>query len=300
MKRKKSLTVLAIFILSLFLICGCGENAADSPNSSATGAASIALLVSSDQLNSDQTGATTVTLTALVQDRGNRTLKDQTVFFSADTGSLVVASETTDASGKAQATLSTGGDPTNRTITVTATTGNVSATKTVNATGTTLSVSGLSSLSLGDSTTLTIFLKDSAGAGVAGKTVAVSSSKGNTLRAASYVTNSSGQITVTVTATAIGADMITASAIGATKSYSLNVSSAILAINPPTVGQLVNINTGQPVTATYTNNGSPVVGATVNFSTTRGVLDAVSAVTGAAGTATVNVRIPARPCRRPI
>jgi hypothetical protein len=133
------------------------------------------------------------------------------------------------------------------------------------------------------------FLKNSAGTGIPGKTVAVSSANGNTLSAASYVTNNSGQITVTVRATAGGADTITAAAIGATKTYSLNVSSAILTITPPTSGQEVNINTWQPVTATYTNAGSPVVGATVNFSTTRGTLDAVSAVTGAAGTATANV-----------
>lgn len=280
--------LLMFCLLLMACLTGCGENSSDGPATTPTAAAKMALLVSNSQLNSD--GATTVALTANVKDGGNRALKDQDVVFSADTGVLVVTSATTDANGNATATLGTPDDPTNRTITVTAVTGNISATNTVNVTGTTISISGLQSLSFGHSTDLTIFLKNSAGMGIVGKTLSVTSANGNTLTAASYVTNASGQITVRVTATAGGADTITASAIGATKTYSLNVSSAILTINSPTPSQQVNINTWQPVTATYTNAGVPVVGATVNFTTTRGTLDASSAVTNAAGTATVNVR----------
>ncbi len=130
-------------------------------------AASITLLVSSPQLNSDE--ATTMAVTAIVKDSRNRTLKDQSVSFSADSGSLVVTRETTDANGNAAATLATGGDPTNRTITLSVATDSINATNTVKVvTGTTLSISGAASLSFGDTMPLTIFLKDSAGAGDSG------------------------------------------------------------------------------------------------------------------------------------
>ena len=289
-------SLLVMFCLLLMLgLSGCGENASDPPKAaggaapvSSTAPASMVLLASSPQLDSD--GATTVTLTANVKDVGNRALKDQDVVFSTNSGVLVVTNAKTDANGNATATLGTGGDPTNRTITVTAATGSIAATNTVNVTGTTISISGQQSMSFGDTKDLTIFLKNSAGTGIAGKTIAVASANGNTLAAATYVTNASGQITVTVTATVGGADTITASAIGATKTFTLDVSAAILRINPPAAGQQININTWQAVTATYTNLGAPVVNATVAFTTTRGTLDAASAVTNGAGVATVNVR----------
>ncbi|MBU4074828.1 MAG: Ig-like domain-containing protein, partial [Proteobacteria bacterium] len=79
---------------------------------------SINLLVSNPQLNSD--GVSSVTLTALVKDSGNRAMAEQTVTFTADSGILTIDSPVTSASGQATATLGTGGDQKNRTITVTA------------------------------------------------------------------------------------------------------------------------------------------------------------------------------------
>jgi fibronectin type 3 domain-containing protein len=292
MKRKKPLTILAILILSLFFIAGCGENAGDGTpsggGSTATSAASITLLVSSPQLNSD--GATTVNLTALVKDSGNRALSGQSVSFSANSGSLVVTSGTTDVNGNATATLGTGGDPSNRTITVTAATGSISATNTVGVTGTTLAISGLSSLSFGASTPLTVTLTGSSGTGISGKTVTLTSLNGNTLAAATYTTDGSGQISVTVTAAVGGVDTITASAIGATKTFTLTVNPSILTITAPTSGQLITISpTVQNLTARYTVGGVPVAdGTTITFATTLGLLSAATATT-TGGNATVTV-----------
>jgi hypothetical protein len=286
-------------------LSGCGENASDPPKpagggapASSTAPASMVLLAGSPQLDSD--GATTVTLTANVKDVGNRALKDQDVVFSTNSGVLVVTNAKTDANGNATATLGTGGDPTNRTITVTATTGGLTVTNTVNVTGTTISISGQQSMSFGDTKDLTIFLKNSNGTGIAGKTIAVTSANGNTLAAATYVTNANGQITVRATIDKpAGNDTITAAAIGAIKTFGLTVSNAILKIRTPDlspggdpskdVGK-IDINTWQVVMATYTNAGVPVIGATVQFTTTRGTLDAANAVTDNAGVATVNVR----------
>lgn len=306
--RKISGSLTRIYLVPLLLLvlalggCGAGGGTGEAGTGGTPGGgggetgaspASIDLLVSSPQLPSD--GATPVTLTAVVKDSSNRALEGQTVSFSADSGLVIVTSGTTDANGTATATLGTGGNPTNRLINLTATTGSVSATNAVTVTGTTLSISGLASLSFGDSTPLTISLKDSAGNAISiinGQpvTITVTSLNGNTLSAGPYRTDGSGQATVNVTATVAGIDTITASAIGATTTFSLNVNASILIMNPPTSGQLVNINTWQPVTVTYTSAGNPVNGAAVNFSTTRGALDASSGVTAGTGTATVNVR----------
>jgi hypothetical protein len=143
---------------------------------------------------------------------------------------------------------------------------------------------------------LTIFLKDSAGAGIAGRTVTVTSSKGNTLSTATSVTNASGQVIVNVTATAGGADKITASAIGATKEFDLTVNTAILTFitpNPAAVTE-IPIETNRSVTVEYVSGTTPQAGVTINFFTTRGgfmpgSLSNTTAVTGADGRATVTV-----------
>ena len=249
----------------------------------------VVLMVSNPQLNSD--GASTVTLTALVRDSSNVAQSGKTVSFSATSGALTVISGITDANGQATATLGTGFDPTNRTITVTATSGTVSATNTVDVVNTAIDISGLSSISFSDTTALTMTLKNSAGTGISGKTITVTSQKGNTLTAATYTTNGSGQIAVNVTGNAAGGgtDTITASAIGATKTFSLTVNPSILTVTTPSTAQEISINTAQAVTARYTVGGVAVVGATVVFAATRGTLSSNTATTNASGDATVTV-----------
>ncbi|MDQ5984693.1 MAG: hypothetical protein CSYNP_00389 [Syntrophus sp. SKADARSKE-3] len=203
MKRVMKIVPLGIIsvVLITFLVSGCGSGGPSAPSApvqAALGSGPVVLMSSSPQLNSD--GATTVTLTALVRDSSNRAMANQTVAFSASSGNLVVTSSTTDTNGQATATLGTGFDPTNRDISVSATSGSYSAATIVSVVNTNIDISGLSSLSLNDSVPLIITLKDSSGKGIAGKTVTVTSRYGNPLSASSFVTNSSGQITVNVTA----------------------------------------------------------------------------------------------------
>jgi fibronectin type 3 domain-containing protein len=291
-KKRSSVMLVTIGMLGMILFNGCGAGTSGdvpAPPPGQTVAASIDLSVSTPQLNSD--GATTVTLTAIVKDSSNRALSEKEVSFSADSGVLAVTSGKTGTDGTATATLGTGGNPSNRPIHLTAATGSVSAANTVTVTGTTLSISGATSLSLGASTPLTISLKNSAGAGITGRTVTVTSAKGNTLSASSLVTDLTGQVSVNVTATAGGADKITASAIGATKAFDLTVNTAILTfINPPPPAVAeVSIGTNQPVTVEYISGTTPQAGVTVNFVATRGALSSSAAVTGADGRATVTV-----------
>ncbi len=268
-------------------VCGTTD-APPAPNS-------VDLLVSSPQLNSD--GASPVTLTALVKDSQNRALSGQTVDFSATSGMLTDLKSVTDANGMATAKLGAGGDPTYRTIALTALTGGKTATNAVAVTGTNISIDPPAfSLPFNDAAgkQLTISLKDSAGGAIAGKTVSVASSTGKStfIPASTYVTDNSGQIKVTVkNATDTTSDTITASAIGVSSQATLTINNAKLTVktDTPKTDAEVPIKTAQPFTVTYTENGTAVNGKTVYFTATRGTLTASSSVTNASGEATVNV-----------
>jgi len=294
--------VLIVAFLVLLFGCSTGgltEAPAESSGGGTTGGtatpASIDLLVSSPQLSSDMVSAPTVTLTAIVKDSGNRAIQDQAVTFSADSGVIGDIGATTDTNGMVTAKLGAGGDPTYRTITVSAAAGSLSATNSVVVTGTQITIdpssfSMLSNDPLGKQ--LTISLKDSAGKGIDGKTVTLTSASGeSTFAASTYVTDNSGQITVTVkhAGDTVG-DTIAASAIGVSAQAALTINTAKLAINAPAANAQVAINTSQPFTVTYTKNDIPVAGQTIYFTTTRGSLTPpFSGVTAADGSATVNV-----------
>jgi hypothetical protein len=86
---------------------------------SSSAVAAVTLTTSASTILSD--GSTTATITALVRDASNNLVPNIPVVFSASSGGIApVGSSTTDASGAATAVLSTAGDPTIRTITVTA------------------------------------------------------------------------------------------------------------------------------------------------------------------------------------
>jgi Bacterial Ig-like domain (group 1) len=276
----------------------------------------IDLLVSSPQLDSDDSKS--VTLTALVRDAINNVLSGIPVSFSApppNSASIQVTSGTTGAPGTATALLTAGGDPSNRTITVMATTGNLSSSQQVQVTGTTLTISGASALVLRGTTQLSLLLRDSGGKGIQNKQVTLSSTLGNTLSATTVTTDSTGQATVTVTATVPGTDTIQALALGATGTATLSVSAANFAFRAPLPDAEVPLNTPHPVTVHWEESGLPVPdGRTVNFFTTRGTLSAPSAMTGQdpneprgsgnatvtissnqAGTAIINANVPGGP-----
>jgi len=304
MGQRKAL-LLWLFLCSFipFMMSGCGTGEGAATTTPGTGGtvvippAAIQLLVDSPQLNSD--GVLTVTLTAQVTDANNNALSGQAVTFSTTPsgalgGILAVTSGTTNASGIASATLGTGGDKTNRTISVTAATGSFTDAVTVTVVGTTLSVSGQSSLVFGAHTLLTIFLKDSSGAGIANQTITVTSASGNTLSSSTVTTGANGQATVTVTASVPGDDTITVAALNASATHVLAVSNTTFAFTAPASGADVNIGVAQPVTVHYAIGGVNQPGVPVSFTTTRGAITggdvtATSDNTDAGGNATVNV-----------
>lgn len=132
---------------SIFMLAACGSGGSDhTPTAggpgpgaiigggSTTGSASvITLTTSASSIPSDGTG--TADITAIVRDANNNLLKDIPVAFTASSGGIAGSPTTTDENGQATVTLSTAGDPSLRTITVTGSTGSLSAKVTVQVVG---------------------------------------------------------------------------------------------------------------------------------------------------------------------
>lgn len=197
----------------------------------------IVLTTDSGTLQSSGTAGTEVTVTAVVRDASNSVLPNVPVTLSSDSGSLTNTSRTTDANGKITEKLSTGGDPTSRTIKLTASVPNApAATAVVNVVGTKLTINASSTLSLGASADINVTLVDSAGNALFGKAVAFSTSNAsNSLSVkggGAAVTNAAGQLILTYQANAGGSDAVTVKSTGesATAPVSVNASSFALAV----------------------------------------------------------------------
>jgi Bacterial Ig-like domain (group 1) len=229
------------------------------------------------------------TITALVRDASNNFLPNINVIFTADSGGVAVTQGTTDSTGAAKAVLSTPNDPSNRNITVTATVGSTSKTIVIPVVGTTLSVTGPQSLVLGSSGTYSIALTDSAGTGIPGTAVTVTSTVG-TVSAATVTTDATGHGTFQVTGATAGNDNVTVSALGITSQQAVGVSGQNFVFSTPADGTSVNLGTAQTLTVHWTSNGAVQTGQAVNFAATRGTLSAATAVTDGAGNATVTIQ----------
>lgn len=298
LRNAKSLTpfLMIFIILNLFAFIGCGgsidktttpSDSSTTPVTPSTPAARLDLLVSSPQTGSD--GSSAVTITAVVKSSSNVALKDKTVSFSSNSGTLVINSNTTDQNGIATATLSAAGDKTNRIITVSAQSDSILSTTTIEVLGTTVAISGVNSLVSGSNTTYTIFLKDSLGVAIANQNVNLTSSLGNSFSVNPVKTDSKGQAQVTYTATHGGPETITASALGATSTLLVTISTTDFTFTSPASGAEINIGVNQPlVTVHYAIGGASQVGTVINFATTRGTITATG-TTDAGGNASATL-----------
>lgn len=249
----------------------------------------LALLASSLQLPSNADSPTNgVILTAVVKDADNVVVPGVAVSFStADSAELTVASAAqTDASGRVQATLSTGGDPENRSITVrarvsTGTGSTLTRSLVINVVGTRLTISGPTATQINTPTDYTAVLLDAADVGIPGVTVNVDTQTGNTITpgAGGFVTNAAGIVSFTLSATRANTSL-NASALGLTTSQNVAVSTDDFSFTAPNDGQEVNIGTVRTITTRWFRGNAPVPnGTVVNFTVTRGTLSAASATT---------------------
>jgi hypothetical protein len=305
--RFHSFVPVVFALLIAFMLIGCGggdgddvftlpgtENGGQPGNGDEPVAQvqSVGLLSSSPQLSS--VGIPPATLTAFVRDANNALVPNTPVTFSADNdGTLKVIRSVTDESGTAQAELTTLGNKANRVITATATARGKSASVDVRVVGTSIAIGGSTSGLIGDEVVLTLTLRDSAGNPIAGEQLAVEFSGGNILTDANPITGANGQATVTLGLAAGGAHVVRVTGYGASATLTLTVSPDSLVFlvpePPPAARTEIALNTTQPVTVQLDVAGTPVSGAELNFSATRGVLSSTSATTNAEGRATIDV-----------
>ncbi|MCA1798109.1 MAG: Ig-like domain-containing protein [Xanthomonadaceae bacterium] len=251
---------------------------------------SILLLVDPPVLASAAIGNDAgVTVTAIARDANNVVIPETSLTFSADSGALAVADPITDANGRARAILTTGGDPRNRTITVSAASGTITTSITIDVVGTQLLVAGPPSIESGETETFTVTLRDSSGVGLRDVTVDATSANGNVITPASAVTNVDGVTTFQVSGNAGGADTLTFTGMEMSTARPVLVSPYGFVFIQPAEGAEVNLGDVVTVEVELRQDGNPLDGETVQFSATRGTLSANSQVTAGGGRATVTL-----------
>lgn len=306
--------------LAMAILSSCGGPGAGANGSGSVAslkAAALSLVTSETALGSD--GRTSATLTAIVKTDQNVALPGEAVVFSTnDVGAnLQVNNNVTDETGKATAVLSIS-DKSVRTILVTARSGTVSQSIAIPVVGTSISISGSNTIVFDSPTQFSVSVRDSGGNPVIGVPVTVSSAQGNDVVPAITTTDAQGQTSFDVIGRVQGNDTVTASAQGVSEAVNLTVSGTQLSFvnrcdttagqvstpqNPcantgdpqspsPGGGPATNdlpVNTAATLRVILIDNGSPVNGAIVNFSATRGTLSAANATTNADGLAVVNI-----------
>jgi hypothetical protein len=256
---------------------------------------SLTIQTSLPQIPSDSSKSATISV--LVRNASNNFVTGVPVTFAATSGGLTVTQGTTDATGTATASLSAAGDPTNRSITVTATVGPSTAKIIIPVVGTTLTLTGPSSLVLGASGAYNVTLADFGKNPITATTVTLASS-GNTLPA-SVTTDSSGAGSFTLKAGRAGTDTVTATALGQSASQTLTVSNQSFAFTTPAANALIPLPTpptmGTPtqnvvtVTVNWSSGGVPQANKQVTFASSRGQIAVPAATTDASGNASVTI-----------
>ena len=267
-----------------------GDNGSGTPTTPGVTVGSIQLITSTPSIGSS--GQDKAQITALVRDQNGILTPGLDVAFNAsNNGSLTVTTQTTTDAGQASAELSTQGDARNRTISVTASTGGVSNSVNIAVTGTSISLTGPSAISNGANASYEARLLDSSGQGIGNTTVSVSSQK-NTVSSPTLTTDASGRVQFQLTASSGGSDTVVVSAYEGESRVSaqidINVSADSFSFGSLADNE-VEIDTPQALSVTWTQNGAPVVGQTVRFSSTRGTLSNSSVTTNAQGTAQVSI-----------
>ena len=241
--------------------------------------ASVSLVFSSNELPSAGAAGSEVTVTALVKTAENTAVAGAKVEFSADSGLLAAAGSVTDASGKATATLGTGGSKLNRPIKVSAKVGSQAASGVVTVTGTRLTFSGPAFLTLGSTADLVATLVDSADRPIAGATLVASTVIGNGVQVAAKPSDSRGQVAVQFSASKRGTEQLTLSALGATTTRSILVGGSDVTLTPSVAvdtggGELlseISVGACAPVGGSYLIGGSGQSGS-VTLNASRGQL----------------------------
>ena len=258
--------------------------------------------ITTDSYTLTTNGLDTATITVVTRDSNNAAVGNVVVNLSTTAGFLSSSQVTTDTSGTATTTFSSGPEKTNQVASITATSGGLTKTLPITLSGTTLTLTSTKTSLLagaGDNTSLTVKALDANSNPIPNADITLSSSLGNnitsgttTASSITVTTNSSGTATATLTAlNTPGTDIITASGLGTQKTLSVNVTNAQFGFTSPAQNSTLSVGTSTNLEVTWTDAaGAPVVGQTLTFSATNGTFGgsaSTSAVTDASGKATV-------------
>ena len=251
--------------------------------------ASLELYANSIQLASS--GSDEVELIALIKNEQSVLMEGIEVSFSAASGDgveLQLTQPETAADGTARAILTSQNNASNRTVTITAGAGGLTQTVEITIAGTEVTINGASSVILNDSVDYTIRVQDSDGTSILNQNVTLSAVNG-TLSSTTVNTGANGQATVSYTASTSGEDTITATALNAETSFTVQVQQdEFNFFNLPT--EEVPLGQTQTITVQWRQDNAPVVGQNVTFSASRGVIAGNATVaTDANGQASIDI-----------
>jgi len=293
-----------LLALSIALLTGCGGGgtAGTTAATTTTTVNAVALGTSTTSIKTDNSDS--ATLTATVTDASNGVLSGVAVTFAATSGNLSATTVTSDSTGKATVTLSSGAaDFSNRTATVTATAGGKTASIPVLINGSTLTLSASAGSAQVGTGTITLFAtaKDAGGIGKNGQTIRFSigatSTGAATLSATTLTTGVTGTTSnVTLTPTSAGTVVVTAEwldlsgavSVAATQNITMTAAAGIaFAITTPAtdpVSLATAATQALTVTVPATINGTAV--ASVRISSTSGTWTGAAPVAGPAASIT--------------
>lgn len=249
--------------------------------------ASLEFFASSIQLASS--GSDQIELIAVVKNEQNILLEGVPVSFSVNSGNLQLTQNTTLADGTARAVLNTVNNPENRVITATARVGQLDPqTLDIDVVGTEVNISGASSVIINDPAPLTIIVSDSDGNGIPNQPITLSAQTG-TLSNVAPVTDPTGQVQITYTASSSGNDVVTASSLNAVGTIDLIVQEDEFSF---TVEPATDVPLGQDATmvVTWLKEGAPFEGGTVVFTASRGDIAVPTVTTDADGNAQITIQ----------
>jgi hypothetical protein len=246
--------------------------------------ATLELYASAVQLASS--GLDEIELIAVVKNSQSVLMEGVDVSFSAaadDGVEIQLDQPTTEADGTARAILTSQNNAANRTVTVTAQTTYLTQTVSIGIVGTEVVIDGASSMILGDSVELTLQVQDSDGVAITEQAIALSAENG-TLSSTSVTSGADGQAEVTYTGTTSGIDIITASALNATTSFSISVQEDEFSFTT-VPAEDVPLDEVTELTVTWNKDGAPYVGGVITFSASRGDISAADTTTDVSGQA---------------
>lgn len=214
----------ALLIASALVACGGGGGSPGGTSNTGGGGGTTTnpttavadFAVFTDSATITNNGTDSALLTVVAVDANRNVVPGATVVVSTDAGSVYVPANTvTDATGAVTGTIQTGGDKTDRDITVSVTVNGVTKRTSVRVSGSKLTLAATPAAPVpGQNVTLTATLLDAGGTGIAGKTITLGGNLPG-VTGQTVTTNATGQASLTFAApTTAGVYTISASGSG--------------------------------------------------------------------------------------